>query len=75
MITTAPEVDTLIDAGAPIVICVSGGKDSRLAAEQAVAYARSRNHTERSCWCMPTEPGGLVGRAATMQATGRQVGC
>lgn len=44
MISTALEVDALIDANAPIVICVSGGKDSRLAAEQATGYARSRGH-------------------------------
>jgi 3'-phosphoadenosine 5'-phosphosulfate sulfotransferase (PAPS reductase)/FAD synthetase len=45
MITTDPHIDGMIDRGAPIVICVSGGKDSRLAAEQTVAYARGRNHT------------------------------
>lgn len=44
MITTAPEVDRLIDSNAPIVICVSGGKDSQLVAEQVVSYARNRNH-------------------------------
>lgn len=42
-ISTAPEVDALIDAGAPLLICVSGGKDSRLAAETSLAYARSLN--------------------------------
>lgn len=51
MITTAPEVDALIDANAPIVICVSGGKDSRLAAEQAVSYARARNHAGQIVLC------------------------
>jgi 3'-phosphoadenosine 5'-phosphosulfate sulfotransferase (PAPS reductase)/FAD synthetase len=44
MISTAPEVDRLIDANAPIIICVSGGKDSHLVAEQVVSYARNRNH-------------------------------
>ncbi len=44
MISTAPEVDRLIDPNAPIVICVSGGKDSQLVAEQAVSCARNRNH-------------------------------
>ena len=44
MITTAPEVDRLIDTNAPIVICVSGGKDSHLVAEHVVSYARNRNH-------------------------------
>lgn len=44
MISTAPEVDRLIDANAPIVICVSGGKDSQLVAERVVSYARHRNH-------------------------------
>lgn len=51
MISAAPEVDVLIDAGAPIVICVSGGKDSRLAAEQAVAYARGRRHAGPMMLC------------------------
>lgn len=51
MITTAPEVDALIDANAPLVICVSGGKDSRLAAEQAVFYARSREHRGQIVLC------------------------
>lgn len=41
-VTRADEVDELLDAGAPLVICVSGGKDSRLAAEQALAYAVAR---------------------------------
>jgi hypothetical protein len=45
MISTAPEVDALLDSGAPLLICSSGGKDSQCAAEQAVAYARARNHT------------------------------
>jgi 3'-phosphoadenosine 5'-phosphosulfate sulfotransferase (PAPS reductase)/FAD synthetase len=45
VISTDPFIDNLIDRGAPILICVSGGKDSRLAAEAATAYARSRNHT------------------------------
>ena len=45
MISTAPEVDRLIDANAPIIICVSGGKDSQIVAEQVVTYARNRNHT------------------------------
>src|SRR5689334_2247510 len=44
MISTAPEVDRLIDTNAPIVICVSGGKDSHLVAEHVVSYARNRNH-------------------------------
>src|SRR5215217_5342372 len=44
MISTAPEVDRLIDTNAPIVICVSGGKDSYLVAEQVVSYARNRKH-------------------------------
>ena len=45
MISTAREVDRLIDANAPIIICVSGGKDSQIVAEHAVIYARNRNHT------------------------------
>src|SRR5689334_22276800 len=45
MISTATEVDRLIDANAPIIICVSGGKDSQIVAEQVVTYARNRNHT------------------------------
>jgi len=45
MISTAPQVDHLIDANAPIVICVSGGKDSHVVATQVVSYARQRNHT------------------------------
>lgn len=45
MISTAPEVDRLIDANAPIIICVSGGKDSQVVAEQVVTYARNRDHT------------------------------
>src|SRR5690349_2918883 len=44
MIATIPAVDSLIDRNAPIIICVSGGKDSRLSAEQTVAHARARNH-------------------------------
>lgn len=44
MISSAPEVDRLIDANAPIIICVSGGKDSQLVTEQVVTYARNRNH-------------------------------
>lgn len=44
MISTAPEVDRLIDTNAPIIICVSGGKDSQLVTEQVVNYARNRNH-------------------------------
>jgi hypothetical protein len=44
VITTDPYIDTLIDRGAPIIICVSGGKDSRLAADETVAYARARNY-------------------------------
>jgi len=47
MISTAPEVDRLIDAGAPIVICVSGGKDSRLVATESVAHARGRGAKTR----------------------------
>jgi hypothetical protein len=47
LISRAPEVDALLDAGAPLIICVSGGKDSRLAAELAVAYARERGFTGR----------------------------
>lgn len=47
MISTAKEVDDLIDSGAPILIAISGGKDSRLVAEQTVAYARNRNHSGR----------------------------
>lgn len=45
MISTAPQVDRLIDANAPIVICVSGGKDSHVVATEVVSYARRRNHT------------------------------
>lgn len=41
-VSRAPEVDALLDAGAPLILCVSGGKDSRLAAEQALAYALAR---------------------------------
>ena len=37
----------LIDSGAPILIGISGGKDSRLVAEQTVAYARNRSHSGR----------------------------
>jgi 3'-phosphoadenosine 5'-phosphosulfate sulfotransferase (PAPS reductase)/FAD synthetase len=44
VISTDPYIDNLIDSAAPIVICVSGGKDSRLAAEETVSYARARNH-------------------------------
>lgn len=51
MITTSPEVDQLIDANAPIIICVSGGKDSRLSAEQTIAHARGRNHKGRILLC------------------------
>ena len=51
MISTAPEVDRLIDAGAPIVICVSGGKDSRLVATESVAHARGRGHTGEILLC------------------------
>lgn len=47
MISTAKEVDDLIDSGAPMLIAISGGKDSRLVAEQTVAYARDRNHSGR----------------------------
>lgn len=48
MISPTPEVDTLIEIGAPLIICVSGGKDSRLVAEQTVSYARRRkNHNGR----------------------------
>lgn len=51
MITSAPEVDALIDANAPIVICVSGGKDSRLAATDSVAHARDRGHKGQIVLC------------------------
>jgi 3'-phosphoadenosine 5'-phosphosulfate sulfotransferase (PAPS reductase)/FAD synthetase len=44
MISTAPEIDRLIDSNAPLIICVSGGKDSQLVAEQVMSYARKRNH-------------------------------
>jgi 3'-phosphoadenosine 5'-phosphosulfate sulfotransferase (PAPS reductase)/FAD synthetase len=47
LISRAPEVDALIDSGAPLIICVSGGKDSRLSAELAVEYARGRGHAGR----------------------------
>lgn len=45
MISTAPQVDRLIDANAPIVICVSGGKDSHVVATEVVSYARQGHHT------------------------------
>lgn len=47
LVSRSPEVDALLDAQAPLIICVSGGKDSRLAAELSVAYARGRGHTGR----------------------------
>lgn len=47
MISTVKEVDDLIDTGAPILIAISGGRDSRLVAEHTVAYARDRNHSGR----------------------------
>lgn len=47
LISRAPEVDALLDQHAPLIICVSGGKDSRLAAELSVAYARERGHAGR----------------------------
>jgi 3'-phosphoadenosine 5'-phosphosulfate sulfotransferase (PAPS reductase)/FAD synthetase len=44
LISPTPEIDALIDRHAPIILCSSGGKDSRLVAEQTVAYARARGH-------------------------------
>jgi 3'-phosphoadenosine 5'-phosphosulfate sulfotransferase (PAPS reductase)/FAD synthetase len=51
MISTAPEVDALIAANAPVVVCVSGGKDSRRAPIESVAYARSQGHTGQIVLC------------------------
>lgn len=51
MVSTAPEVQALITANAPIVICVSGGKDSRHAATESVAHARSNGHTGQIILC------------------------
>jgi 3'-phosphoadenosine 5'-phosphosulfate sulfotransferase (PAPS reductase)/FAD synthetase len=50
-ISTAPEVEDLIAANAPMVICVSGGKDSRHAATESVAHARSNGHTGQIVLC------------------------
>lgn len=43
-ISSDGRVDALIDAGAPVLVCVSGGKDSRLAARAVHAYCRARGH-------------------------------
>lgn len=51
MISTTPEVESLIDANAPIIICVSGGKDSRLTTEETVGHVRGRGHTGRIVLC------------------------
>ena len=51
MISTAPEVEALIAANAPIVICVSGGKDSRHAATESLAHVRERGHSGRVVLC------------------------
>jgi 3'-phosphoadenosine 5'-phosphosulfate sulfotransferase (PAPS reductase)/FAD synthetase len=51
MISTTPEVDALIQSSAPLIICVSGGKDSRLTTEETVAHVRGRGHTGRIVLC------------------------
>lgn len=43
-VTSDPGVDALIDAGAPVLVCVSGGKDSRLAARAVRDYCTARGH-------------------------------
>lgn len=50
-VSTAPEVESLIAANAPIVICVSGGKDSRHAATESVAHVREQGHSGRIVLC------------------------
>lgn len=47
MISTTLELDALLASAAPLIICVSGGKDSRLVAEETVSYARQHNHSGR----------------------------
>lgn len=44
-IATAPEIETLIAAGAPVAIGVSGGKDSQAAALATIAYLDQSGHT------------------------------
>lgn len=51
MVSTTPQVEALITANAPIVICVSGGKDSRHAAIESVTHARSNGHTGQIVLC------------------------
>jgi len=43
-IQSAPEIDSLIDANAPVAIGVSGGKDSQAAALSTFAYLDKRGH-------------------------------
>lgn len=43
-VSTDPAVDALIDAGASVLVCVSGGKDSSLAARAVREYCRNRGH-------------------------------
>ncbi len=44
-IQTIPEIEVLIDNGAPIAIGVSGGKDSQASALATIKYLDSRGHT------------------------------
>lgn len=46
-VSRTDEIDALIDAGADIIVCISGGKDSRFVAEAVCAYARARRHRGR----------------------------
>jgi 3'-phosphoadenosine 5'-phosphosulfate sulfotransferase (PAPS reductase)/FAD synthetase len=42
---TAPQIDELLVAGAPVAIGVSGGKDSDVAAAETLAYLKQVGHT------------------------------
>ncbi len=42
---TAPEINELLAAGAPVAIGVSGGKDSDIAAAETLAYLKKVGHT------------------------------